>query len=239
MIAWLKLNKFKIISSIIILIFSIFNSYFSGRYMYNKAIKASDREIAEIKQDMRDSATRADTAIEQSLKAEEDARIANVEKEKHKANVARIEKEKRGLEKKIAALPPTQVVVHLVKILYVEPEEITLQSQGILFSLAAGRKTLRYMEEFTLLRGQFDELVEAFIKSEVNGIKLSEANKEKDKAIAEKDFQISEWPEVEKEWDRKFNISKSRGKSNYWRGLKTGGIIGGIVGGIVVFVLGR
>lgn len=239
MIAWLKLNKFKIIGTIIVIIFSIANSCFSGRYMYNKAIKASDRVIVGIKQNMRDSATRADAAIERSLKSEKEARVARAEKEKHKANAARIEKKRRGLEKKIAALPPTQVVVHLVKILYVEPEEITLQSQGILFSLAAGRKTLRYMEEFTLLRQQFDELAMAFVESSVEGLELWKTNAELKKANAEKDVQIAKWPGIEKEWDRKFNLSKSQGKSNWWRGLKTGGIIGGIVGGIIVFVLRR
>lgn len=237
MIAWFKLNKFKIIGSIIILIFSIANSYFSGRYMYNKAVKASDRVIVTIKQEIEDSALRADAAIERSLKSEKEAKAARVEKEKHKANVVRIEKEKRGLEKKIAALPPTQVVVHLIKVLYVEPEEIILQSQGILFSLAAGRKTLRYMEEFTLLKQQFDELAMAFVESEINGLKLQEANTGLKEAITEKDIQIGKWPKIEEEWDRKFSLSENRGKSNWWKGLKTGGIIGGIAGGIIVFIL--
>lgn len=237
MIAWLKLNKFKIIGTIVIIILSIVNSYFSGRYMYNKAIKASDRVIVGIKQEIKQADFQAQAAIKRASKAEEEAKEARIEKEKHKANVARIEKEKRGLEKKIAALPPTQIVVHLVEILYVESEEITLQSQGILFSLAAGRKTLRYMEEFTLLRQQFDELSMAFVKSETSGIKLLKANKEKDKAITEKDFQIAKWPKIEKEWEDKFNLSEKRGKSNWWRGVKTGGIIGGITGGIIVFFL--
>ena len=239
MIAWLKVNKFKIIGTIIVIILSIVNSYVSGRYMYNKATKASDRVIETIKQDMRNSASRADAAIESSLKSEKEAKIARIEKEKHKANVVRIEKEKRGLEKKIAALPPTQVVVHLVKILYVEPEEITLQSQGILFSLAAGRKTLKYMEEFTLLRQQFDELAMAFVKSSVGEIKLQEANTGLKEANAEKDIQIAKWPGVEKEWNRKFNLSEGRGKSNWWRGAKTGGVIGGVAGLILGFFLGR
>jgi len=226
MIAWLKLNKFKILGTVIVIILSIVNSYFSGRYMYNRAIKASDRVIVEIKQEIEDSALRADAAIKRSLKAEEEARIARVEKEKHKANVARIEKEKQGLEEKIATLPPTQVVVHLVKILYVEPEEITLQSQGILFSLVAGRKTLKYMEEFTLLRKQFDELAMAFVKSEVNGIKLLEANIEKTEVLIEKDSQLLGWEKAEVEWFNKFNLSESRGKSNWWRGVKTGTVVG-------------
>ena len=233
MIAWLKLNKFKIIGAIIILIFSVLNSYFSGRYMYNKAIKASDRVIVTIKQEMKDSDLRADVAIGRATKAEEEARIANVEKERHKANAVRIEKKNQGLEEKIAALPPTQIVVHLVKILYVEPEDITLQSQGILFSLAAGRKTLEYMEKFTLLRQQFDELAEGFVKSEIAGLKLQEAIDEMKEAIAEKDTQIAKWPEIEKEWEHQFSLSENRGKGNWWRGLKTGTVVGA---GIVVLM---
>lgn len=226
MIAWLKLNKFKIIGTIIIIVFSIVNSYFSGRYMYNKAIKASDRVIVGKKQEIQEADFQAQVAIARANEAEEEARIARIEKEKHKANVARIGKEKRVLEEKIATLPPTQVVVHLVKILYVEPEEITLQSQGILFSLAAGRKTLRYMEEFTLLRQQFDELAEGFVKSELAGLKLQEAVDEMKEAITEKDTQIAKWPEIEKEWDRKFNLSEGREKSNWWKGVKTGTVVG-------------
>jgi len=226
MIAWLKLNKFKILGTVITIILFIVNSYFSGRYMANKAIKASDRVIVTIKQEIQEAGFKADAAINRAEEAEEKAKIAKVEKEKHKANVARIEKEKQRLEKKIAALPPTQVVVHLVKILYVEPEEITLQSQGILFSLAAGRKTLRYMKEFTLLRQQFDELTMAFVKSSVEGIKLKEANTGLKEAITEKDNQIAGWPKIEKEWFNKFSLSKKQGKSNWWRGLKTGTVVG-------------
>jgi len=226
MIVWLKLNKFKIIGTVIIIVLSIVNSYFSGRHMYNKAMKASDRVIVEIKQEIQEADFQAQVAIARADEAEERANVAKVEKEKHKANVARIEKEKQGLEKKIAALPPTQVVVHLVEILYVEPEEITLQSQGILFSLAAGRKTLGYMEEFTLLRQQFDELTMAFVKSSVEGIELGIANTELKEAITKKDIQITKWPGIEKEWENKLNISKNRGKSNWWRGVKVGAVAG-------------
>jgi len=207
--------------------------------MYNRAIKASDGVIETKKQEIQEAGIQAQEAINRADEAEKEAKEARAEKEKHKANVARIEKEKRGLEKKIAALPPTQVVVHLVKILYVEPEEITLQSQGILFSLAAGRKTLRYMEEFTLLKQQFDELAMAFVESSVEGLKFQEANTELKKAIAGKDIQIAKWPEIEKEWENKLNLSQNRGKSNWWKGLKTGTIIGGTAVGIIIFILRR
>jgi len=239
MIAWLKLNKFKIVGTVITIVLFIVNSYFSGRYMYNRAIKASDRVIMEIKQGIKDSDSRADVAIKRAEEAEKEAKVARVEKEKHKANVARIEKEKQGLEKKIAVLPPTQVVVHLVKILYVESEEITLQSQGILFSLAAGRKTLRYMEEFTLLRQQFDELAMAFVRSELSGIKLLEANIKKTEVLIEKDSQLLGWEKAEIEWFNKFSLSENRGKSNWWRGIKTGAAVGGVIAFFAGFFLAK
>jgi len=239
MIAWLKLNKFKIIGTVIIIIFSIVNSYFSGRYMYNKAIKASDRVIMTIKQEIKDSDSRADAAIKRSLKAEKEAKIARAEKEKHKANVARIEKEKQKLKDKIAALPPTQVVVHTIEILQVGPKEITVQSQGILFSLFAGKKNLTFLEEFTLVKKQYSEIAMALDKSEKSGIKLLKANTEMKIAITEKDIQIAKWPKIEEEWSHKLNLSENRVKSNYWKGLKTGGIIGGIAGGIIIFILRR
>jgi len=239
MIAWLKLNKFKIIGTVIIIIFSIVNSYISGRYMYNKAIKASDRVIVTIKQEMQKADVQAQAAIARADEAEEEARIARVEKEKHKANVERIEKEKRGLEKKIAALPPTQIVIHTIEILQIEPKEVMLQSHGMLFSLVAARKNLEILKGFTLVKKQFSELTRAFMKSSVEGLALSKANKELKIANVKKDIQIAKWPQIEKEWDRKFNLSENRGKSNWWRGLKTGGIIGGIVGGVIIFVLRR
>lgn len=239
MVAWLKLNKFKVIGSIIILIFSIVNSYFSGRYMYNRAIKASDRVIAEIKQNMKASDSRADAAIERSLKAEGEAKVAKAEKEKHKANVVKIEKEKQGLKDTIAALPPTQVVVHTVRILQVEPTEITLQPQGILFSLFAGKKNLTFLNEFTLVKKQYSEITLALAKSEKSEAKLSKAITELKGAIGEKDSQLLGWKRAEEEWFNKYNDSVNLGKLKWWRGLKTGAVVGGIVAFFAGFFLAK
>lgn len=233
MIVWLKLNKFKIIGTVIIIIFFIANSYVSGRYMYNKAIKASDRVIANIKQDMKDSDSRADAAIVQAQIAEQEARAERAEKEKHKANVVKIEKEKQELKDRIAALPPTQVVVHTVEILQVGLKEIMLQPQGILFSLFAGKKNLTFLEEFTLIKKQYSEITMALSKSEKSGKKLSKANTEMKVAIVEKDSQLLGWERAEVEWFNKFSLSEKRGKSKWWRGVKTGSIVGA---GIVILI---
>lgn len=206
---------------------------------YKKQIRASDKEIASLKKDMKKSDSRADAAIDRAHKAEEEARIERAEKEKHKARAARIEGEKRELRDKIATLPPTQIVVHTIKILRVGPEEITLRPQGVLFTLVAARKNLEFLKTFTLVKKQYSEIQLSLAKSEASEAKLLLANAEKDKAIAEKDSQITKWPEVEKEWDRKFTRSEKRGKRSWWKGFKKGVAIGGIGGGIIVFFLGK
>jgi len=240
MTGWLKKNWLKILIGIIafILIYSAADSVVA-RLGYKKQIKASDKEIASLKRDIKESDTRADAAITCARTAEEEARIERAEKEKHKARAARIEEEKRELRDKIAALPPTQVIIQTIQILRVEPQEITLQSQGVLFTLVAARRNLEFLEEFTLVKKQYGELQISLAKSEASEAKLMRANVEKDITIIEKDGQLAKWVSVEREWNNKFNLSEKHNKRTRAKGRKEGGIVGAIIGGVIGFFLGK
>ena len=206
---------------------------------YKKQIRASDKEIASLKRDIKASDTKADAAIDRARIAEEQARIERAEKEKHKARAARIEEEKKELRDKIAALPPTQIVVHTIKILHVGPEEITLQPQGVVFTLVAARKNLEFLKTFTLVKKQYSEIQISLAKSEASEVELLKANAEKDIAITEKDGQLADWVSAEVEWNNKYNNSENRRKKARAKGRKEGGIIGGIIGFIARALLGK
>jgi Skp family chaperone for outer membrane proteins len=237
---WLKRNWLKVLIGIVvfILIYSAVDSAIA-RAAYKKDIKASNKEIASLKRDMKESDTRADAAVVRARIAEEEARVERAEKEKHKARAARVEEEKRELRSKIAALPPTQVVVHTVEILRVDPKEIMLQPQGVLFTLVAARRNLEFLEAFTLVKKQYGELQISLAKSEASEAKLMEAGREKDKAITEKDGQLANWVKAEIEWENKFNLSEQRNKRARAKGRKEGGIAGAIIGGVIGFFLGK
>jgi len=136
-------------------------------------------------------------------------------------------------------LPPTQVVVHTVRILQVESTEITLQPQGILFSLFAGKKNLTFLEEFTLVKKQYSEQTFALARSEKSEAKLSKANAELKGAIVEKNSQLLGWERAEEEWFEKYNNSVNFGKQKWWKGVKTGAAVGGVIAFFAGFFLAK
>lgn len=206
---------------------------------HRRAIKESDKKIAGLKKEIAESETRATTAIVWARTAETEAQTERAEKEKHKAAAVRIEEEKRELREKIAALPPTQVVIHTIEILKVEPEAISLQPQGVIFTLAAARINLEFLEEFTLVKTQYSEIQGALARSESSGRKLQEAGAKKDIAIAEKDGQLTKWLITETEWEKKFIRSEAMRKTARAKGRKEGGTIGGLVGFFLGLLLGK
>lgn len=228
---WLKRNWILLVVGLVILFLAYggIAGIVSG-IGSRKQIRASDKEIASLKRDIKASDTKADVAIDRARVAEEKARIERAEKEKHKARADRIEEEKRELRDKIAALPPTQVVVHTIKILRVESEEITLQSQGVLFTLVAARKNLEFLKTFTLVKKQYSEIQISLTKSEASGVELLKAIGEKDIAIGEKDGQLANWVGAEVEWNNKYNNSENRRKKARAKGRKEGGLFGFLLG---------
>lgn len=237
--AWIKKNGVFLIIATVVVVSIITNiGSCASEINYKKQIRSKDNEIAELKQDMKREEEKVRAAIEEARTAEEEARKERVEKEKHKANEARLEEEKKGLRAKIAALPPTQIVVHTVEILRVEPEEIMLQEQGVLFTLSAARVNLEFLEEFTLVKKQRGELQISLVKSEASGVKLLEAGAKKDIAITAKDKQLVGWLETEVKWNEKFDLSEKKGKKARVKGRKEGAVVATVFI-IVLFFLGK
>lgn len=237
---WIKRNWLIVLVGIIVLV--LFYGAIDGLISdigNKKQIRASDKKIASLKRDIKASDTKADAAIDRARVAEEQARIERAEKEKHKARAAKIEEEKKELRDKIAALPPTQIVIHTIKILHVGPEEITLRPQGVLFTLVAARKNLEFLKTFTLVKKQYSEIQISLAKSEASEVKLLKANAEKNIAIAEKDGQLKNWMGAEVEWNNKFNNSENRRKEARAKGRKEGSVVGGIIVAVIWFFLGK
>lgn len=206
---------------------------------YRKEIKGLDSEIAMLKQGMKESQIKIDTANEHARIAEDEARKERAEKEKHKANTARIAREKEDLRAQIAALPPTQVVVRIVEALRVEPKEVTLQKQGVLFTLVATRRCLEELDGFTLVKKEMGELRLSLARSEAADKKTQKANIKLNIAITGYKKQLSDWLELEVKWNNKFILSENRRKRALARGRKEGAIAGGIIGFFGGLFLGR
>ena len=142
-----------------------------------------------------------------------------------------------GLEERIAALPPTQIVIQTVYILEVAPEEVTLEPRGVLFTLIAARRNLEILEGFSLQKKEIGELQLSLAKSEAADKGTQIANVELKKAVASQKIQIDGWPAIELEWKENFDLSEQRGKKARGKGRKEGGILGFIIGllaGVIV-----
>lgn len=236
MIKWIRKNwlLFAGFIAVILLIGSI-DGYVSKRN-HKRDMRANNRDIEALKQDRKASDKRADTNLERAYVAEEEARLERVEKEKYRASEARLEKEKRGLKARIAALPPSKVVVHMIQIIQVAPEEITLRDEGVLFTLSAARTNLEELERFTLIERQYSKLKMSFAKCESSEQKLLVATIEKDKVIVEKDGQLVNWLKAEVKWKENVASSENRGRKARARGRKEGIIVAGVAV-IVLLVL--
>jgi len=60
----------------------------------------------------------------------------------------------------------------------------------------------------------------------------------KDEAYVERGVQLDEAYVINNNWEGKFNLSENRGKSNWWRGVKTGAVVGGVIAFFAGFFLG-
>ena len=236
--AWVKKNLFSLVAFMVLGgIWVLSMESCIERINYKKQIKALNSEIIQLKGDISESEARADRAIEESWIAVGQAMKERIEKEKHKTKEARLEKEKEGLQARIAALPPTEVVIHTIRILRAEPQEIVLQSHGVFFTLSAARVNLKELERFSLIERQYSELKISFAKSEASEMNLLLACKKKDIAIEEKDGQLAKWPEIEERWQEKLDLSDGRFKKARGRGRKEGIIVGGIITAVIVYLI--
>lgn len=246
-----------IVKNWILVIFAIAVLWFGGlgvggcveERKYKKEIRALDQDIIFLKQDLKKEAGKTRKALADAQLAKDEAKKARDEKEKHKARIAVIELEKKGLQEKIATLPPTEIVVHTVEILRVDPEtdladldfekEITLQEGGVLFTLVGARRNLEYLKGFSFVKKQYGELQLALAKSEKADKDTQAANVKLEEAVASQKIQIDKWPEIELKWDEKYKKSEKRVKTARGKGRKEGTVIGAIIATVLWAIFGK
>jgi len=204
---------------------------------YQGTIKTKNKEITALKRDREAEAKKAQDALARALTAEAEARKERAEKEKHKADAARREEEKKELLAKIAAMPPTQIVVHTVRILQVDPKEVTLESRGVLFTLVAARRNLEILGEFSLVKKQYSDIQLALARSEASDRKTQKANIELKKAVSSQKTELAGWVKTEIKWNEKFDRQEGERKKARKKGRKEGGIAGAIFGIVLMLFL--
>jgi len=229
---WLK----TLISIIVVILTSVLSSWVT-KSIYNKQIKALDANIGELWQKIdrsvkREEKWRASSEKNWDLAMEKEARLRRKDKEM-RVKIA----EKRALKKKIREMPVTQVIVRTIEI--INCPDIVQQTQGIVFTLDCAKNNLVALENIFYFKKEALDWADQFFTSQAEVADLKNVIISVNEAYVERGVQLVSAYEISNNWEGKFNLSEKRGKSNWWRGLKTGGIIGGIVGGVIIFVLRR
>jgi len=230
---WLK----TLISIVVVILTSVLSSWVT-KSIYQKQIKALDANISEAWEKIGDSKIReekwkASAEKNWDLAMKKESLLRRRDKEM-RVKIA----EKRALKKTIRELPVTQVIVRTIEI--INCPDVVQQTKGIVFTLDCAKDNLAVLENVFYFKKEALDWADQFFTSQAEVADLKNVIIDNNKAYAERGKQIKiNEEEIIKSWTNKFNLSEKRGKSNWWRGLKTGGIIGGIVGGVIVFVLRR
>jgi len=205
--------------------------------IYKKQIKALDANINEAWEKIGDSKVReekwkASSEENWDLAMEKEAKLRKKDKEM-RVKIA----EKRALKKKIKEMPASIVVVQTVAIL--NCDDIKEQKQGIVFSLSCAKTNLETLVDSFSLKHQVEDWTEKFNISQGEVADLKNVIIGKDEAYAERGEQLGETYGIINDWEGKFNLSEKRGKSNWWRGVKTGVAVGGVIAFFAGFFLGK
>lgn len=206
---------------------------------YKKEIRGLNQDIVSLKQDIKKEADKTQAALRDAKVFEDNAEKERKEKDEAKARIVVVEREKAGLREKIAALPPTRIVYRTIEILKVDPPDISLRDDGVLFTLVAARRNLEELEGFSLLKTQYGDLQFALAKSEKADKDTQAANVKLKKAVASQKIQIDKWPKIELKWDEKYKKSEKRNKTAFGRGRKQGTVIGAVIITVLWIFLGK
>lgn len=206
-----------------------------AKFQYKKQIKEKDTKISELWGKIGESKKREakweNQATENyTLAMEKEAKIRKKDAEM-RVKLA----EKRELKKIIREMPVTQVVIRTIEI--INCPNVVQQEQGVVFTLDCARQNLIVLENIFYFKKEALDWADQFFTSQGEVSDLKNVIISVNKAYDERGEQLVSAYGIIDSWEDKFNLSEKRGKSNWWRGLKTGGIIGGIVGGIIVFAL--
>jgi hypothetical protein len=228
---WLEKN-YKVIGIIILAVFAygLISGVFTN-IIYRIETRKHKAEIILLESRIRLSEKRAEKALADAARWEN---AANIKDGQIQAIKVDIEKEKilrKQAEAKIAIMTITEVVIQTRAIL--ETSEIVEQTQGIVFSLSAGKKNLIYLEGGFSLAKNYKKLEEVFSLSERKSLDLEKAIVKFKEAIIEKDFIIGGERIISKNWQDMFKLSEARNKKAFKKGLTWGSIITG--GAILAF----
>lgn len=237
MITLLKKYWLKAIISIVVVILTSVVSSWVTKSVYKKQIKALDANISEAWEKIGDSKAReekwkASSEVNWDLAMKKEAKLRKKDKE-IRVKIA----EKRTLKKKIKEMPASIVVVQTIAIL--NCDEIAEQEQGIVFSLNCAKTNLETLVDSFSLKYQVEDWTEKFNISQAEVADLKNVIIGKDEAYAERGVQLNEAYVINDNWKGKFNLSEKRGKSNWWRGVKTGAAVGGIIAFFAGFFLAK
>lgn len=237
MIKWLKKYWLNTLISLVVVLLTSYLSSLVTKNIYNKQIKALDANISEAWEKIGDSKEReekwkASSEKNWDLAMEKEARLRKKDKEM-RVKIA----EKRALKKKIREMPASEIVVQTIAIL--ECDEIIEQQQGIVFSLNCAKKNLTTLVDSFSLKYQIEDWTEKFNTSQGEVADLKNVIIDKDGVIEEVRSQVVGEATIIENWTTKFNLSENRGKSNWWRGVKTGAAVGGVIAFFAGFFLAK
>ena len=237
MISLLKKYWLKTLISIVAVLLTSYLSSLVTKNIYKKQIKALDANISEAWEKIGDSKIREEKWMKSSeknwdLAMEKEAKLRKKDKEM-RVKIA----EKRALKKQIKEMPASIVVVQTVAIL--ECDEITEQQQGIVFSLICAKKNLTTLVDSFSLKADVEDWRNQYLTSQGEVSDLKNVIIDKDGVIKEVRSQVVGEAEIIKDWTNKFNLSENRGKSKWWRGVKTGAVVGGVIAFFAGFFLAK
>jgi len=204
---------------------------------YIEDITEKDIEIDDLNVKIIDTEKRADVAVADATKWESEAKKEAKELKKALAVSRRIRIERNGLAKKVAKMPPDEVVEKTRG--NIGSDEVELREIGIVFSLVAAKKNLTILEDFTLCRNQVDTLETAVKKATGETEKTKKANVKLKKALTLKDISLGKWAVKEIKWDDKFNICEKQKRKNWFKGFAYGTAFGGGIILIIALLGGR
>jgi len=233
----LKKYWLKTLISIVAILLTSYLSSLATRIVYKKQIKALDTKISEQWQKIGDSKEREEkwkvsSGENWDLAMEKEAKLRRKDKEM-RVKIA----EKRALKKQIREMPATQVIVRTIEI--INCPDIVQQTQGIVFTLDCAKENLVVLENVFYFKKEALDWADQFFTSQAEVADLKNVIIGKNEAYAERGVQLVSAYKISDNWESKFNLSEKRGKSNWWRGAKTGGTIGGIAGLILGFFLAK
>jgi len=229
---WLK----TLISIVVVILTSMLSSWVT-KSIYKKQIKALDANISEAWEKIGDSKLReekwkASSEKNWDLAMKKEAKLRRKDKEM-RVKIA----EKRALKKQIREMPVTQVIVRTIEI--INCPDVVQQEQGIVFTLDCGKKNLTVLEASFSLAIEVADWREQFNTSQAEVSDLKNVITGKDGVIKEVRSQVVGEAKIIEDWTKKFNLSENRGKSKWWKGVKTGAAVGGIIAFFAGFFLAK